>query len=87
MTLDSKFTAFTCRATATALGMVPLPPDSAPGRAVSGAPATPGNKTVRAGRQVASFRSRKGCRWLAELGRGFETAAAVPSVPPGTRRS
>jgi hypothetical protein len=89
MTSDTKFTAFTCRATAMALGMVPLPPVERVPRRDAGKP--PGDETilgktrVRGGPQLARFRSRKGCRWVAEIGQGFETSPALP--PRSSRRS
>jgi hypothetical protein len=44
MTSDTKFTAFTCRATAMALGMVPLPPVERVPRRDAGKP--PGDETI-----------------------------------------
>jgi len=84
MTTDHKFTAFTCHATAQALGLVPLPPpERILRRPTSGSPtaAILGRTAARAGRQ--RLRSRKGCRWLAEAGNGFETAA--PTDPAAVK--
>jgi hypothetical protein len=85
MTSDTKFTAFTCRATAIALGMVPLTPPGPRAAKLAAEDAPLGKTIVRGGPQVARFRSRKGCRWLAGTGQGFETSPGVP--PPASRRS
>ncbi len=82
MTSNPKFTAFTCRAAALALGVVPLAPsDRMQGRpGTSRPPAEAASAITRAKkaaptgfRRAAKFRSRNGCRWLAEQGYGFET--------------
>lgn len=95
MTSDPKFTAFTCRATALVLGVVPLAPsDRAQGGAGSGRPpgddASPTTRAKKAAptgsRRAATLRSRNGCRWLAENGRGFETSQA-PAAPPAGSKS
>ena len=82
MTSNPKFTAFTCRAAALALGVVPLAPSDRmqdrPGTSRPSAEAasaiTRAKKAAPTGfRRAAKFRSRNGCRWLAEQGYGFET--------------
>jgi hypothetical protein len=82
MTSNPKFTAFTCRAAALALGVVPLAPsDRMQGRPGTSRPPaeaasaiTRAKKAVPAGcRRAPKFRSRNGCLWLAKKGFGFET--------------